>query len=327
MGQWVHAYGLRDESFRDAVATFHQVFPYITVWEMWVSGDYLIIGSQAPYDVDVAKLELWLAKPAVADDLRRIDVTTPGGLLGDLVGMSRGPGGDASARIQTDDGLHLEFQAPLGFYGRNRMAPLNFPPVNVADLRSVVKGCSVEWAEARDFLRRGIRAVLQEKPMAERMDLFRQALRKYPEDRQARLMLEDQVDQCFRKSDWDQVPTESRQFVEAKLRKIAGMKSKSALPGALIEEYRRALEVSPDHETALVGLSEVLLAAGALADADEISGRAVGKRPDSSRARLIRGKVYAAQKKLEEARAEWVAARKLSPESTYAKEADRLLKE
>ncbi|HVR84283.1 MAG TPA: hypothetical protein VMU54_08230 [Planctomycetota bacterium] len=327
MGQWVHAYGLTEDSFRDAAATFHHVFPYITIWEMWVSGDYLFVGSQTPYDVDVASLERWLARPAVAEDLRRIDVTTPGGLLGDLVGMSRGPGGDAPARIQTDDGLHLEFQAPLGFYGRNRMAPLSYPPVNVEDLRSIVKGCDVDWAEARDFLRRGIRAVLEERPMAERMELFRQALRKHPEDRQARLMLEDQVDQCFRKSDWDLVPPESRQFVEAKLRKIAGMKAKSALPGALIEEYRRALEVSPDQETALAGLSEVLLAAGALADADEVSGRAVGKRPDSPRARLIRGKVYAAQKKLEEARAEWVAARKLAPDSTYGKEADKLLKE
>jgi spermidine synthase len=327
MGQWVHAYGLTEDCFRDAVATFQQVFPYLTVWELWVSGDYLLIGSQTPYVVDVAKLEHWLAKPEVADDLRRIDVTTPGGLLGDLVGMSRGPGGAPSARIQTDDGLHLEFQAPLGFYGRNRMAPLGSPPVNVSDLSSILKGRGVDWAVARDLLRRGIRAVLEDKPMPERMVFFRQALEKYPEERQARLMLEDQVDQCFRKSDWDQVPRESRKFVEAKLRKIAGMKAKAALPGALIEEYRRALEVSPDHDTVLTGLSEVLLAAGALADADEVSGRAVGKRPDSPRARLVRGKVYAAQKKVEEARAEWVAARLLAPDSTYGKEADQLLKE
>jgi len=327
MGHWVHAYGLTDDSFRDAVATFHQVFPYITVWEMWVSGDYLLIGSRTPYDIDVATLDRWLAKDRVADDLKRIDVTTSGGLLGDLVGMTKGPGGDSSARIQTDDGLHLEFRAPLGFYGRNRMAPLNFPPVNVADLRSIVKGRDVEWAEARDFLRQGIHAVLDGKPMTERIDCFRKALQKYPEERQARLMLEDQVDQCLRKGDWDQVPPESRQFVEARMRKIAGMKTKSALPGALIEEYHRALEVSPDHETALAGLSEVLLAAGALADADDVSARAVGKRPDSPRARLIRGKVYAAQKKYDEARAEWIVARKLAPESTYGKEADKLLKE
>ncbi|HLY11087.1 MAG TPA: hypothetical protein VKW04_17425 [Planctomycetota bacterium] len=327
MGQWVHAYGLTEDTFTDAVATFQAVFPYLTVWELWVSGDYLLIGSKTPYEIDVATLDRWLAKPEVADDLRRIDVTSVGGLLGDLVAASRGPESPSAARIQTDDGLHLEFRAPLGFYGRNRMPPLRFPAVNAQDLRRLVKGRGVDWAEARDFLRHGIRAVLEDRPMAERIDCFKKALERYPEDRQARLMLEDQVDQCFRKGDWDLVPTASRQYVESRMRKISGMKSKSALPGALIEEYRRALAVAPDHETALAGLSEALLAAGAIADADEASARAVGKRPDSARARLIRGKVYAAQKRLDEARSEWIAARKLAPDSPYGKEADKLLKE
>jgi spermidine synthase len=326
MGQWVHAYGLTEDAFADAVATFRSVFPYVTVWEMWVSGDYLLIGSKTPYSIDMAALERAFARPEVADDLRRIDVSGPGGLLGDLVDASWNVSPKGS-RIQTDDGLHLEFRAPLGFYGRNRMAPLALRPVSIAELSPIVKGRAVDWAEARDFLRQGIRAVLENRPMPERIEFFRKALRKYPEDRQARLMLEDQVDQCFRKGDWDLVPVESRQFVEARLRKIAGMKAKSSLPGPLIEEYRRALEVAPDHETALVGMAEALLAAGAIADADEASARAVGRRPDLARARLIRGKVYAAQKKVEEARAEWIAARKLDPESTYGKEADRLLKE
>jgi spermidine synthase len=327
MGQWLHAYGVTGETFRDAVATFQKVFPYITVWEMWVSGDYLFIGSQKPYEIDAATMDGWLGRQAIADDLRRIDVSGSGGLLGDLVATSKDFDGHTDARIQTDDGLHLEFLAPLGFYGRKRMPPFSYlPPVSAANLGAVVKGRAIEWAEARDFLRRGIRAVLEEKPMAERIDPFRKALQKYPEDRQARLMLEDQVDQCLKKSDWDAVPPESRQYVEARMRKIAGLKTKGALPGVLIEEYKRALEVAPDHETVLAGLSEALLAAGAIADADEVSARAVGKRPDSARARLIRGKVYAAQKKSQEARGEWIAARKLAPDSPYGKEADKLLK-
>lgn len=326
MGQWVHAYGLTTDAFVDAVATFRSVFPYVTVWEMWVSGDYLLIGSREPYQVDGALLERAFARPEVAEDLRRIDVSGPGGLLGDLVEAYQDSLVKYS-RIQTDDGLHLEFLAPLGFYGRNRMPPLELRPVSVAELGPVVRGRAVEWAEARAFLRQGIRAVLEDRPMAERIDCFRSALRKYPEERQARLLLEDQVDQCFRKGDWDLVPTESRQYVESRMRKIAGMKAKKALPGALIEEYRRALEAAPDHETALVGLSEALLSAGAIAEADEASARAVGRRPDSSRTRLVRGKVYLAQKKVEEARGEWIAARQLAPESPYGKEADRLLNE
>jgi spermidine synthase len=328
MCQWLHAYGVTDETFRDAVLTFAEAFPHVTVWELWVSGDYLFVGSKVPYKVDAANFERWLSSTAVADDLRRIDVTTPGGLLGDLVATREDLAAGGTGRIQTDDGLHLEFLAPLGFYGRKRMPPLSYlPAVNPESLGRVLQGRKVEWAESRQLLRRGIRAVLEEKPLAERMELFREAVQKYPEDRQARLMLEDQVDQAVKKLDWDVVPPESRQFADARMRKIAQMKAKSALPGALIEEYKKALAASPDHETLLVGLSEALLAAGALADADEISARAVGKRPDSARARLIRGRVYAAQKKYEEARAEWIAARKLEPKSPYGIEADKLLKE
>jgi hypothetical protein len=328
MCQWLHAYGVTDETFRDAVLTFAEAFPHVTVWELWVSGDYLFVGSKVPYKVDAANFERWLSSTAVADDLRRIDVTTPGGLLGDLVATREDLAAGGTGRIQTDDGLHLEFLAPLGFYGRKRMPPLSYlPAVNPDSLGRVLQGRKVEWAESRQLLRRGIRAVLEERPLAERMELFREAVQKYPEDRQARLMLEDQVDQAVKKLDWDVVPPESRQFADARMRKIAQMKAKSALPGALIEEYRKALAASPDHETLLVGLSEALLAAGALADADEISARAVGRRPDSARARLIRGRVYAAQKKYDEARAEWIAARKLEPKSPYGIEADKLLKD
>jgi spermidine synthase len=327
MGQWLHAYGVTEDTFRDAVSTFHKVFPYVTVWELWVSGDYLFVGSKTPYQIDVATLDRWLGVTKVAEDLRRIDVSTSGGLLGDLVATTEDLDWRGSGRIQTDDGLHLEFIAPLGFYGRKRMPPLSYLKAVVPlSLGKVVKGRTVEWAQARDFLRRGIRAVLEEKPLAERMELFRQALLKYPEERQSRLMLEDQVDQCVRKGDWELVPPESRQYAEARLHKIAAMKKAGAAPGQLIEEYRRALGASPNHVDALSGLAEALLAAGAVAEADEASARAVGKRPDNARARLIRGKVYAAQKKLDDALAEWEVARRLAPDSVYGKEADKLIK-
>src|SRR5262245_28161902 len=109
MGQWLHAYGVTDETFRDAVATFQKVFPHVTVWEMWVSGDYLFVGSKTPVQIDVAMMERWLGVTKIADDLRRIGVSTPGGLLGDLVATSEDLSGLQGARIQTDDGLHLEF--------------------------------------------------------------------------------------------------------------------------------------------------------------------------------------------------------------------------
>ena len=327
MGQWLHAYGMTDETFRDAVATFQKVFPHVTVWEMWVSGDYLFVGSKTPYSIDAATMGRWLGVAEIAEDLRRIDVSTPGGLLGDLVATSEDLGLLAGARIQTDDGLHLEFLAPLGFYGRKRMPALSYlPTMNPATVGRAVKGAKVEWSAARELLRVGIRAVLEGKPLAERMRLFREAIQKYPEERQARLMLEDQVDQAMKSGDWALVPPESRRFAEATLRKIAQLKQQSAPPGTLIEEYRKALAASPNHVDALTGMAEALLAAGAVAEADDYSARAVGKRPNSARTRLIRGKVYAALNNREDALAEWTAAVRLEPLSVYGKEADRLIK-
>ncbi|MBI3856403.1 MAG: hypothetical protein HY293_12010 [Planctomycetes bacterium] len=327
MGQWLHAYGVTDETFRDAVATFQKVFPHVTVWEMWVSGDYLFVGSKTPYQIDAAVLEKRLGETKIADDLRRIDVSTVGGLLGDLVATSEDLKDIAGARIQTDDGLHLEFLAPLGFYGRKRMPALSYlPPVNAATVGRMVKGAPVDWVVSRQFLRFGILAVLEGKPLAERMDLFRQAVENHPDDRQARLMLEDQVDQALRKSQWELVPPESRRYAEARLRRIGVLKTQSTAPGLLIEEYRKALAASPNSVDALTGLAEALLAAGAVDEADEMSARAVGKRPNAARTRLIRGKVYAAQKKFDDALSEWTAAVRLEPLSVYGKEAEKLIK-
>src|SRR5213075_301860 len=105
----------------------------------------------------------------------------------------------------------------------------------------------------------------------------------------------------------------SRRYAEARLYRIAAMKKAGSAPGPLIEEYRKALASAPDHIDALTGLAEALLAAGALPEADDASARALGKRPDSSRARLVRGKVYAAQRKLDDALAEWEVSRRLAP--------------
>src|SRR6185503_4455288 len=169
MGQWLHAYGVTDETFRDAVATFQKVFPYVTVWEMWVSGDYLFVGSKTPYRIDVATMERWLGSAPIAEDLRRIDVSTPGGLLGDLVATQDDLTGFTGAKIQTDDGLHLEFRAPLGFYGRKRLPALSYlPAVNAETVGRAIQGRKVEWALARQLLRFGIRAVLEDKPLEAR---------------------------------------------------------------------------------------------------------------------------------------------------------------
>lgn len=195
MAQWVHAYGILEGPFRDAVATFLKVFPYVTLWEMWVAGDYLMVGSPQPYVVDVDVLRARIAGAEIAADLRRIGVENAEGLLGDLVAQ----GDDLAdftkgARIQTDDGLHLEFSAPLGFYGRRRLPAVDvLPPVDAARLERVVQGRRVTWAEARALVRDGVRAISEGGSRDEVLRIFRAALERFPADRQARFLYEDQA--------------------------------------------------------------------------------------------------------------------------------------
>jgi spermidine synthase len=342
MGQWIHAYGITEDAFRDAVATFLKVFPCVTLWEMWVAGDYLLVGSTKPYEIDTDALARWLAMPAVREDLARIEVTTIEGFLGDLVASHEDLAAlQGGARIQTDDGLHLEFTAPLGFYGRRRMAALNvLPVVDGGSLGRVVRGLPVGWAEARMFLRRAVLSIDGEARHAESIALLQEALRRFPDERQARLLLEDQSELSIRDGNrearagriaqaieaFDTVPDESWWFPEARLRKIELLGKQSALPDAIAAEYRRILAGAPDHAVAMAGLAEILLGRQALDEADRVTARGVQVRSKSASLRLIRGRVLAALKKPVEAAAEWEEARRLDPRGAVGREAERFLK-
>jgi spermidine synthase len=343
MGQWIHAYGITEDAFRDAVATFLESFPHATLWELWVSGDYLLVGSTRPYEITLDGLQRRLGEIDVARDLQRIGVTTPGNLLGDLIAREN----DLAtmrlhARIQTDDGLHIEFSAPLGFYGRTRLPALAvLPPVRRESLGSMIRGIKVEWAEARALLREAIRKISEDAPPPESLKPLLEAIRKFPEERQARLLLDDQSEFAIREAQravkggqpakamelLEAVPAESRWYADARLRRIALLKRGSAPPHQLAEEYQRVLTVAPASEDAAAGYAETLLALQASEEADETATRALELHPDSPRLHLIRGRALAAQSKPQEAAAEWNETLKLDPKGPWGREADRLLKE
>ena len=341
MAQWIHAYSIPADAFRDAIATFTSVFPHVTLWELWVSGDYLLVGSTKPLVIDADAVGRRLARPAVGADLEKIDVSSAAGLLADLVarGEDLAPA-LAGARIQTDDGLHLEFSAPLGFYGRHRLAALQLlPPVDAASLSKVVRGADVGWAESRRLLRAGIRATVEGRPLAETLPVFLDAVRKFPEDRHARFLLDDQAEACLAAADralkagdpakvlaeLEPVPVESALYPPAGIRKVAALRKQGAVPGRLIEEYRKILMSDPGHLGAGLELAELALQVGILSEADDVSARMVGKEPSSARVRVLRGKVLKKLGRIEEARAEWQAARRFDEKGPHGIEAVKLL--
>lgn len=338
MCQWFHAYKMPEETFRDALATFRSVFPHVLLWELWVAGDYILIGTKKPIFVDSENIYRAMQKPAIARDLNRIGVTTVGGILSDFVATAADLEPKlAGARLQTDDGMHIEFSAPLGFYGRETIAALRaLPDPNAANLSRYVRGRKVAWDQSRALVREGFKVRSVSRNPIEPMSYFIRALRLYPEDRQARWFLEYQAGQCIvsaeRRTESNQiralleaVPPESNWYVDARLRLIALLIRDSAPPSAIAEEYRKILAVSPGHDIAASELTSFLLSDGALADADSVTSLAVERNPHSSRLRVWRGRVLSARGKKDEARAEWEQAVKLDPQGPWGKEAQRYL--
>ena len=121
--QWAHTYDISADDLKSIVRTFASVFPEGTMWLVG-EGDLLLIGAKR------GGIEARLA--AIGDESRKgstlnvlstvgIDAAAaPFSLLSLYVG---GPGElaryAASARIQSDDGMALEYSAPRGIYGRS----------------------------------------------------------------------------------------------------------------------------------------------------------------------------------------------------------------
>jgi spermidine synthase len=114
--QWAHTYDISDADLRSIVATFHEVFPYGTMW-LAGDGDLLLVGSPTPLEPRLEHVSTAWQRPGVAEDLRTIKMQEPFALLSLFVG---GPGEmsryGAGAAIQTDDRTALEFSGPSAIF-------------------------------------------------------------------------------------------------------------------------------------------------------------------------------------------------------------------
>jgi spermidine synthase len=112
IAQWLPIYELTPDDLRSVVRTFQQHFAHTMMWLDHY--DAALVGSAEPFAVDEAEIERRIAEPAVAGDLKRVEMGSAADLLGFFVmgteGMTRfGRGGT----LNTDDQLYLEFSAPF----------------------------------------------------------------------------------------------------------------------------------------------------------------------------------------------------------------------
>jgi len=121
VAQWIHSYQQTEKTLTSVLMTFHEVFPYVSVWSL-APGDVLLVGSPAPFIWDFNESQAMLEKNAVKADLNRIYITSLftllnrqmlGPLVVDEITSVEGP-------LNTDDSPYLEYNAPKAAFLRSR---------------------------------------------------------------------------------------------------------------------------------------------------------------------------------------------------------------
>jgi spermidine synthase len=112
IAQWLPIYELTPQDLASVVRTFQQNFPHTMLWLDHY--DAVMVGSLSPFLIDEADLDRRIADPAVAGDLRRVEMGSASDLLSYFVMGTEGMRRFAqNGVLNTDDHLYLEFSAPF----------------------------------------------------------------------------------------------------------------------------------------------------------------------------------------------------------------------
>lgn len=119
--QWLPLNQLAPEALRVIARTFHEVFPYTSVW--LVGGYGALVGSLCPLTLDAAIIDATLSAEREQVDLQNLTVIDL--LTSFVLGPERVAEWVASAPLNTEDNGWIEYRSPLLFhalYGKNDLA-------------------------------------------------------------------------------------------------------------------------------------------------------------------------------------------------------------
>jgi hypothetical protein len=112
--QWLQIYQLSTDSLRSVLATFHNVFPHVLVFQ--VGGvakgkDLILLGSNIPLNLD--RLQERMADKRIGEELARVNLKSESDVRSWYVcDESRLAPAVAGAIINTDDNMHIETTVP-----------------------------------------------------------------------------------------------------------------------------------------------------------------------------------------------------------------------
>ena len=123
MCQWLHAYSMIPGDFKTIVATFQSVFPHMSLWEVKLGSDYLLIGSSEKLAIGYETLRSRLSEERMQADLKTMNLSDLPSLLARVL-MEEEAAVEyaAGAPLHTDDNARLEYSAPRGFFKDEKKA-------------------------------------------------------------------------------------------------------------------------------------------------------------------------------------------------------------
>jgi spermidine synthase len=154
MCQWLHSYNLESAHFFSVLRTFASVFKHTQLWQA-KGVDFMIIGSDSPLDVPLARLRERLKQPKVAEWLKSVHIDREAeflaGFVADEVTFQTLI---QNSELHTDDNMMLEFQAPRSLFGGAKTfrstTRVSFPE-KIMDLKGVETKDGAEFLAALDI--------------------------------------------------------------------------------------------------------------------------------------------------------------------------------
>ncbi len=292
--QWVQLYGLDLDSYRTLLRTLADVFADVVVLK-GAPGDTLVMASDTPIRFDVHRIAERMRIPAVAADLRRINVGSAASLLsrfrvgGDELRTLVGPPGP----LNTDDNALIEFAAPRNLYSETHLENdallTNAPssPLDHTDLSglSAVEADRFPVSLAREYLTLGLE-------QRARADLARAgSSRPAAVAAEAAALRGDILARGAKhaeaRSAWEEALRTDPSCLPALMSLGTYLLEKAEESDAAVDVLRRAVEAHPDSVEAKIKLGRALQAAGRSSEAVAVLEAAAGQDPPSPLAALI----------------------------------------
>ena len=141
MAQWVPTHGLSAEEYRTIVRTFSAVFPHCSIWLNQIYTILLATPESMQIDLDVVNRRL--ARPAVAENLGKVELDSPLAFLS-MLGLDE----EAVARYAGDGVVNTDARTYAGYLRENESG-LDGSEV-LASLRPFLVSDTAPWLNASD---------------------------------------------------------------------------------------------------------------------------------------------------------------------------------